>query len=172
MDRRGGAHRRDCRIETFNEIPDALLASVCAVENQIGVDAPTGDIEFEAQQRTPEQRKLARERDHASGVTTFGRWRSGSDGRAVAVTKIHMGRGEGGDMRQGGTIVAHEHRGHRLGLAIKAANLLAAQRAFPERTAVHTSNHEDNANMVAINERMGFRASELHVQFLRVISAD
>lgn len=162
----------DYRIETFNEIPDELLQSVCDVENQLALDAPTGDVEFEAQSRTPEHRRQARERNRASGVTSFETVAVEPSGRVVAVTSIDVARGEGGDVRQGGTIVARAHRGHRLGLAIKAANLRAAQRAFPERTAVHTSNHEDNANMVAINERMGFRPMELHVQFLRALDLD
>lgn len=161
-------HHEGYLIETYTEIPDELLPSVCDVENTLAVDAPSGDIEFEAQSRTPEVRKQARERDRNSGVTVFETVAVDANGRAVAVTTLEVAEGEGGHVRQGGTVVHRDHRGHRLGLAVKAANLRAMQRAFPERTAVHTANDEANANMVAINEQLGFEPMELHVQFLRV----
>ena len=43
----------------------------------------------------------------------------------------------------------------------------ALQRAHPDRTVVFTSNSELNDNMVAINEKMGFRPVELFVEFQR-----
>ena len=39
-----------------------------------------------------------------------------------------------------------DHRGHRLGLALKARNLLEVQREHPGRTALHTANAEVNAS--------------------------
>jgi hypothetical protein len=83
------------------------------------------------------------------------------------VTTLGIMAEEVDKVHQWATIVNREHRGHRLGLAIKAANLRAVQRAFPERTAVYTSNSEQNDNMVAINEKMGFRPVELFVEFQR-----
>ncbi len=68
-------------------------------------------------------------------------------------------------IHQWGTIVLRDHRGHRLGLALKARNLLEVQREYPGRTALHTANAEVNAAMVGINERLGFRPVELYPEF-------
>lgn len=157
----------DYRIETFEEVPDELLPSVCYVLNQLALDAPTGDIEFEAEQITPEIRREFDARNKKRGTSKIETLAIDAEGQAVAVTAIGIQSEEADKVHQWATIVNREHRGHRLGLAIKAANLRAVQRAFPERTAAYTSNHEDNANMVAINEKMGFRPVELFVEFQR-----
>jgi hypothetical protein len=72
-------------------------------------------------------------------------------------------------LNQWGTLVHREHRGHRLGLAVKAANLRVVQRAHPERTLVSTTNNPGNAPMVAINDMMGFRAVEASIEFTRAV---
>ncbi|MEO7194828.1 MAG: GNAT family N-acetyltransferase [Pseudonocardiaceae bacterium] len=55
------------------------------------------------------------------------------------------------------TIVAPEHRGHRLGTLIKVANLHLAQSQRPELRVIDTCNADSNQHMVRINEAMGFR---------------
>jgi GNAT superfamily N-acetyltransferase len=55
------------------------------------------------------------------------------------------------------TIVAPEHRGHRLGTRIKVANLKLARRECPELRLIETCNADSNPYMVAINKAMGFR---------------
>jgi GNAT superfamily N-acetyltransferase len=160
-------HHRDYRIETFEDMPDELLPSVCYVMNQLALDAPTGDIEFEAEQITPEIHREYEARNKRRGMSKRETVAIDADGQAVAMTAIGVLGDEVDKAHQWATIVHRDHRGHRLGLAIKAANLLAVQRAFPDRTAIYTSNHEDNAHMVAINEKMGFRPVELLVEFQR-----
>ena len=58
---------------------------------------------------------------------------------------------------QAGTIVAREHRGHRLGLAIKCANLLALEADHPECAVIDTTTNSANAPMHSVNDRLGFR---------------
>jgi GNAT superfamily N-acetyltransferase len=57
------------------------------------------------------------------------------------------------------TGVLAAHRGHGLGLAIKAANLLVLREQEPQIRRVMTWNAEDNRHMRAVNERLGFRVS-------------
>ena len=162
-------HHSDYRIETFDDIPDELLPSLCYVENQLALEAPTGDIEFEAQQTTPEMHRQARDRDRRAGISALDTLALDSKGQVVAGQTLTVDASEPGIARQEATIVHRDHRGHRLGLALKAVNLQALQRANPDLTAAYTSNHEDNAQMVAINERVGFRPLELHVAFMRTL---
>ena len=58
------------------------------------------------------------------------------------------------------TVVHPEHRGHRLGLAVKLANLeaLAGSRARDVRLIV-TGNAAVNAPMIAVNDMMGFEVA-------------
>ncbi len=54
------------------------------------------------------------------------------------------------------TIVDPAHRGHRLGLAVKLANLdFLAERA-PDVRTIRTSNAQENAPMIAVNDMLGF----------------
>ena len=71
------------------------------------------------------------------------------------------------DVSQWGTFVHREHRGRRLGMAIKAANLRAVQDAHPEMRRVVTQNAETNDWMVAINEQMGFEPVEASVEMVK-----
>jgi GNAT superfamily N-acetyltransferase len=54
------------------------------------------------------------------------------------------------------TIVLPEHRGHRLGMLVKAANLLQVRRAAPTATSIVTWNAAENRHMLAVNEALGF----------------
>jgi hypothetical protein len=57
-------------------------------------------------------------------------------------------------------MVLPEHRGHRLGLAIKLATHRALLRAFPDCEVVRTGNADVNEHMNAVNELMGYRLVE------------
>jgi hypothetical protein len=61
-----------------------------------------------------------------------------------------------GFAHQGDTIVDPAHRGRRLGLRIKLANLELLVREHPEVRAIDTFNADDNRWMIAVNEAMGF----------------
>ena len=49
-----------------------------------------------------------------------------------------------------------EHRGHRLGMLMKAVNLQQLAGEHPEQSAVTTFNAEENRFMLDVNEALGF----------------
>jgi hypothetical protein len=55
-----------------------------------------------------------------------------------------------------GHLVLREHRGHRLGMWIKAANLRALLAQFPAIRRVSTFNAQSNGPMLRVNRAMGF----------------
>ena len=65
------------------------------------------------------------------------------------------------------TNVVRAHRGHRLGLLMKADMLLWLGAERPEVGAVDTWNAADNHHMIAVNERLGCRVIARNIGFRR-----
>jgi GNAT superfamily N-acetyltransferase len=57
---------------------------------------------------------------------------------------------------QDDTLVLRDHRGHRLGMLLKLANLAHLQRVSPGHPSVITFNAEENRPMLSVNEAVGF----------------
>lgn len=162
-------HHAGYEIATYvDDVPAGLRQSFVDLQNRLASDAPTGDIDFEAGGLTVEAYAHQVATRVATGRRTY-LTLAVKDGEAVAYTTLSVPPGDDAmpHLNQWGTLVHAEHRGHRLGLAVKAANLRAVQRAHPERTLVATTNSPANGPMVAINDKMGFRAVEASVEFTR-----
>jgi GNAT superfamily N-acetyltransferase len=155
-------HHTAYRIESFAEaLPDRLLASYCALSNQLVVDAPTGDVDFEAEAITPELwlERIAKEKE--MGRTRLTTVAIDPTGDVVAYTDLMMPRAPSRDVHQWGTLVHRDHRGHRLGMAVKVRNLQQLAAVDSGRLRVMTCNAETNHFMVDINIRLGFEAIEV-----------
>jgi RimJ/RimL family protein N-acetyltransferase len=77
-------------------------------------------------------------------------------GQVVAMTELLLADDAPDQSWQMITVVHPEHRGHRLGLAIKLANLdLLAERA-PSVRVIETGNASVNSPMIAVNDMLGF----------------
>lgn len=152
-------------------VPEHLQESLCAVMNQLAVDAPTGDIEFEEESLTP-----ARYRDYLELFRQQGRVRlttvavHRSRGEVVAYSDLMLPSGAPGVAWQWGTLVHRDHRGRRLGMAVKVENLRRLQADHPERRRVVTGNDDTNSWMVSINEDLGFRVVELCPAYQRSLA--
>jgi GNAT superfamily N-acetyltransferase len=108
----------------------------------------------------------------AAGRTTYTTVALTPDGAVVAYTDLVVPSHDPGRAYQWGTLVAPEHRGHRLGLAVKAHNLRQLQHHCPDLRILSTFNAEVNRHMVEVNERLGFRPVERLGEFQRKLDAD
>jgi GNAT superfamily N-acetyltransferase len=168
MIREAAPHHPAYTIERYVDgVPPELLPTYCHVHNQLVLDAPTGDIEFEAEALTPEiwlerEDQLRAARRLRSTVVALD-----GDRQVVGYSDVSIPLDDPENVHQWGTLVRRDHRGHRLGLALKARNLLGVQREHPERQVVHTANAKVNESMIAINERLGFRPVEIYPEFQR-----
>ncbi|HEX6517710.1 MAG TPA: GNAT family N-acetyltransferase [Nocardioidaceae bacterium] len=163
-------HHADYAVHTFvDDVPERLLPSYCHLHNQLALDAPTGEVEFEAESMSPETFRTSQQRMKAAGQTRLTTVAVTAEQEVVAYTDLAVERDPRERVQQRGTLVHRAHRGHRLGTTVKVANLAALQREFPDRTEVVTWNAEDNQNMVDINERLGFRPVAVAPTFRRLL---
>jgi GNAT superfamily N-acetyltransferase len=158
-------HRDGYRIVQFGgTVPDDLMAGYCHLQEAFNSEAPLGELDIE-----PEVWDAARVREREDLYHRSGRHERASaalapDGAMVALTEMMTTAHQPEVGWQGGTLVLKEHRGHRLGLAVKVANLRAYQAEFPQVRTVHSWNAEENGPMVAINDQLGFRPVEYLVE--------
>lgn len=138
-------------------VPDELVEGWVAVASTLMTEAPTGAME-----RETETTDVAAFRDDEALLVAQGRtaWHTVAldpAGEVVAYTQLVVPSYDERFVYQWGTLVRRDHRGHRLGTAVKVANHRALQAgADLAGRRVVTWNAESNAHMIAINERLGF----------------
>lgn len=77
-------------------------------------------------------------------------------GRLVAFSVLSVPRQRHRAVAQYATLVLREHRGHRLGMLMKVANLAHLEAVSPGHPSVTTFNAEENRHMLSVNEAVGF----------------
>jgi GNAT superfamily N-acetyltransferase len=154
-------------VSFTDRVPDDLVDGYCSLQSAFNSLAPIGELDLE-----PEVWDEARVRANEGRGARMGRRSQGtvaldSAGAVVGLTEMFTNRHLPALGWQSGTLVLPDHRGHRLGLAIKLANLRSFQQNFPAVTAVHSWNAEQNGPMVAINDTLGFRPVEYVAEMQR-----
>jgi GNAT superfamily N-acetyltransferase len=77
-------------------------------------------------------------------------------GRLVGYTVLSTPRERDRAVMQHATLVLREHRGHRLGMLLKVANLAHLAEYAPGHPSILTFNAEENRPMLDVNEAVGF----------------
>jgi GNAT superfamily N-acetyltransferase len=148
----------DYRVVTWlAPAPPEFVPGYAWMKSRMSTDAPAAELDIDE------------EVWDAARVATYERGTTDS-GRVLQVTAAqHVRTGElcafnelagptvpGGATWQQDTLVLREHRGHRLGMLVKCAGLLAWQERVPQSPRVVTENAEENRPMLDINETIGF----------------
>ncbi len=148
-------------------VPDELLGPIALLSESIN-DAPTDDLEIE-DERFPAERIRAYERAQTAGGWLLrrlvARHRETGELAGHTVTAVDRERPTVGDQHD--TAVVRGHRGHRLGLLLKAEMLLWLGEEEPQLETIDTFNAESNGPMVAVNERLGHRVLDRQLEFQR-----
>ncbi len=139
------------------DTPDRWLDERARLTGRMSLDSPQGELHWEPEtfdaQRVRERDALCRARGYTVTVTAA----VAPDGTLAAFTELMVRDGVAGWSHQWNTLVDPPHRGHGLGVAVKAANLAAVRALHPDLHTVQTINAADNRHMVAVNDAMGFR---------------
>ncbi|RZU24345.1 acetyltransferase (GNAT) family protein [Kribbella rubisoli] len=142
-------------VQWREHAPDEWLEQFVELLSGMSEDVPTGDRTDEPVRWTAELVRDAEARRVAQGRFTY------------TTAAVHTATGElaaytqmGGTpetperLNQYDTYVRRTHRGHGLGIAVKAPNLRAIQTG---PAVMHTWNAPENAPMIAVNAKLGFR---------------
>lgn len=154
-----GRARGYTALTAVGALPEEWLVDLALLQQRMSTDAPAGGLDVDEEVWDTDRVRRTEADRAASGqlvLTTVARHEA--SGRLVAFTELIVPAGPRRPVSQDSTLVLTEHRGHRLGMLVKAVNLLALREASPASTAVVTYNAEENRPMLAVNEALGFRA--------------
>jgi GNAT superfamily N-acetyltransferase len=137
--------------------PPEWLDEIARLKTRMSTDAPSAGMEEPEDPYTAE-RVIDEDRERIEGGI-----------ESIVAAAVHRPSGELAGytyfdtapephrvVSQEDTIVLREHRGHRLGMLVKLANLEQLQRERPGHPAVITFNAEENRFMLDVNEAVGF----------------
>lgn len=151
-------HAADYEIVTWlGGCPDKWLEGRLELAAGMSTDTPHDDLDVE-----PELWDEARLRaqEQLADVQRRTRFAAGAvhvaTDRLVGFTDLAVSTVEPTVGQQYDTIVAGPHRGHRLGVLVKIANLRAVMAGSPGTKRLHTWNADANDPMISVNESLGF----------------
>ncbi len=156
-------------VRLQGRIPDELIEELAVVAATIS-DAPKDELELDDDVYVPE-RIRAYERAHQASrlraMRVLARHRP--SGALAGHTVVVVDDESPAYAEQEDTAVARGHRGHRLGLLLKAEMCRWLLEAEPEVQHIDTWNAESNTHMRAVNRRLGYQVIGRSVEYQRRI---
>ncbi len=154
---RAAPHAAGYRVATFmDRWPEDWVGERAAFGRHMSTDAPLGGFALEE-----ERWDGGRVRRHEERVAAMGRRLlvavalSEPEGRPVAFSELTVAPSVPAIAWQWDTLVMPAHRGHRLGMLVKLANLAALAARSPATATVVTWNARANGPMIAVNDALG-----------------
>ena len=152
------AHAHDYRVvQWMIPTPDEHIDGYAWMKSRMSTDAPDGELGMPEEvwdaDRVRRQDSRVLQRGWSMLVTAA---QHVTTGELCAFNELAIGDDPSAGSHQWDTLVLSEHRGHRLGMLVKTAGLLAWREQHPHSDRVTTYNAEENRPMLSINEAIGF----------------
>ena len=133
-------------------------------------DAPIDDLDIEDEVFPPERVRAYEDAQEARGLLihrVFARHRETGELAGHTVVVVDSERPQLGEQED--TSVVRAHRGHRLGLLLKADMNLWLREVQPQLETIDTWNAESNSHMIALNELVGYQVMGREFEFQKSI---
>jgi GNAT superfamily N-acetyltransferase len=152
-------------VSWIGRTPDEYMDTMCRIDSTILEEIPLGEIDLEPEHVDADLKNAHADRHEAMGGQVVQTIAVDPQTReAVANTCFFLHEGQA-DIYQGITIVDPKHRGHRLGMLVKIANLRLLRENFPHVRRIWTDNADVNAPMININQRLGYEIVDGATEF-------
>lgn len=154
-------------VRIAGRTPDALLDAIAEMTAAIN-DAPLDDLDIEDEVFTPERVRGFEEAVLNRGCRLYrlvARHRDTGRLAGHTVVAVEEERPQLGEQED--TSVVRGHRGHRLGLLLKAGMVRWLAEEEPRLRTIDTWNAESNTHMIEVNERLGYRVMGRGLEFQR-----
>ncbi|WP_154796166.1 GNAT family N-acetyltransferase [Occultella kanbiaonis] len=143
-------------------VPPEWVEQYCVLQTRMSTDAPSAGLDLQEEVWDAERVANLDQTRAAMGKMTYATAaRHIPTGTLAGYTEIDTAPGKPDVLYQENTLVLAEHRGKRLGMLVKAANLEVIAREVPDARRVHTWNAEENNYMLDINVALGFRQASV-----------
>ena len=156
-------------VRRYGATPEEELEALAEMTAAIN-DAPTDDLDIEDEVFPAERVRNYESAQLARGYRfhrIFARHRE--TGQLAGHTVVVVDGERPHLAEQHDTSVVRAHRGHRLGLLLKADLLLWLHETQPQVESIDTWNAESNDHMIEVNEKLGYRVMGRAMVFQRGI---
>lgn len=152
--------------------PDEHAVQLAALMARMSTDAPSGGITYEQETwDVARVRHVEETWKRAGNVSLVAAARHRDSGQLAAYSVLELSPGKPWLAEQDDTLVAANHRGRRLGMLVKIANLRRLGH-YPAVERVTTFNAAENDHMLAINDALGFRPAGWDGEWQRRLGTD
>jgi GNAT superfamily N-acetyltransferase len=151
-------HATDYRVLTWvGATAPELLEDLAELQTRMSTDVPSAGLDEPLDvwtaERFADKEKLLLDAPQQLLTAAV---RHEPSGRLGGFTRLSVPHDLAKAVGQWDTIVLREHRGHRLGMLLKIANLQLLDEVAPGHPSVLTWNAEENRPMLEVNEAVGF----------------